>query len=586
MNQDDLVGLFIDDKYRLDRKIGEGGMGAVYLSTQLMVDRNVAIKVLHAGLHGHEKLKQRFEVEAKAIGRLHHPHCITLFDFGYSQEMQAFYTVMEYLEGEALHKRLGTGVNPREALMIVRQIALGLDHAHHQGILHRDLKPENIMLAKMTDGSELVKVLDFGIARVFQAGSADSSQEMSNNNRLTRAGEIFGTPAYISPEQARGERDLTPASDIYSMGVMLYELLEGRLPYWGESPIDTIMMHIRDPVPKITRLEVPASVKALVMQLLAKDPLQRPQTGKRVAELIDQAVMEGSLSQVPVNMFSADTGMHASMPASALSPAARQELGLDAAPAAPSASHSYQRTLLDVRPDLGDVDEWEDAPATKISTPPQPMHNTMPPGSSLPVGFGAQSAGPPIGFGHPNAGPPLVGFGPPPAMQAAQAGPHRAAASSAGRPEPRVVALDYEAMRPVKTNKRWLFPAIIMLLMVIAGGVGGLAYMNVQESDALIEAQRAAAIKAEAERLAAEEEPEEPSEAPPTAIKPPPTDLVPVEQVKEDPPSQVVAPPQADSKPEPKPEPEADKPKPKSTKPAKKNTKKPKEVRPAPIQLF
>lgn len=525
MNQDDLVGLVIDNKYRLDRKIGEGGMGAVYLSTQLMVDRNVAIKVLHAGYNGHEKLKQRFEVEAKAIGRLHHPHCITLFDFGYSQEMQAFYTVMEYLDGEALHKRLGKGVSPREAVMIVRQIALGLDHAHHQGILHRDLKPENIMLAKMTDGSELVKVLDFGIARVFQSGSADSSQEVSNN-RLTRAGEIFGTPAYISPEQARGERDLSPASDIYSLGVMLFELLEGRLPYWGESPIDTIMMHIRDPVPNISRLDVPGPIKALVTQLLSKDPSQRPQSGKRVAELIDQAVMEGAMSQMPVNMFSADTGMHGAMPVSALSAEARRDLGIEApAPKPQQSQQSHQRTLLDIRPDLGSADEWEETPATKISTPPQPIHNTMPPMHAAPVGFGPPAgfglqtpSGPQVGFGPQAASGPQVGFGAPNAPR----GSHGNAriASSAGRPEPKLVALDYEAVRPSQRRRRWIFPAVVALLMVIAGGIGGLGYLNIMAE----EAERA---RKDAEAAAAAP-PEEPTTeiAPDTAIKtpPPPSD--------------------------------------------------------------
>jgi serine/threonine-protein kinase len=560
MNQDGLVGLVIDNKYRLDRKIGEGGMGAVYLATQLMVDRHVAIKVLHAGYNGHEKLKQRFEVEAKAIGRLHHPHCITLFDFGYSHELEAFYTVMEYLEGEALHKRLGKGVSPREALMIVRQIALGLDHAHHQGILHRDLKPENIMLAKMTDGSELVKVLDFGIARVFQGGSADSSQEMSNN-RLTRAGEIFGTPAYISPEQARGERDLSPASDIYSLGVMLFELLEGRLPYWGESPIDTIMMHIRDPVPPITRLDVPAPVKALVNQLLSKDPAQRPQSGKRVAELIDQAVMGGAMAQVPVNMFVADKGLHSAMPAAALSEHARAELGL--APAATSAQ-ADQRTMLDVRADLVDRDEWEDAAPTKISTPPQPFHHTMPPGA-------APSARPIPMSALPMQGPP-----------GRPIGGHGRVASSAGRPEPKLVALDYEAIRPPAHKRRWLFPAVILLLMLLAGGIAGVSYLNILAEEEAKAKQKADKLEAEAEAKQKADK----LEAPPStelAAEPPP----------EPPPVEKPAPAQDKPGPEDKPagqqaKPPAESPKakPKTKSSTKKNTPNDKDERPASIQLF
>ena len=161
MTQDEIaVGTVIDGKYSLGRKIGEGGMGAVYKAIQLMVDRPVAIKLLHAGLSSHDRIQQRFEVEAKAIGRLHHPNCITLFDFGYSTELEAFYTVMEYVEGDPMHKRVIHGVPAAEAVAITRQIALALDHAHHQGILHRDLKPENIMLQPMPSGPPLLRLLD------------------------------------------------------------------------------------------------------------------------------------------------------------------------------------------------------------------------------------------------------------------------------------------------------------------------------------------------------------------------------------------------------------------------------------------
>ncbi len=284
MSQGDIVGLVIDGKYRLDRKLGEGGMGAVYLGHQMMVDRHVAIKLLHSGLNQHQRIKQRFEVEAKAIGRMHHPNCITLFDFGFSQDLDAFYMVMEYLDGTPMHDRVIEGVDPREAVDIARQIAVALDHAHHQGILHRDLKPENVMLTHMTDGTQLVKVLDFGIARIFADEDEQASPE--EQNRLTRAGEVFGTPAYISPEQARGERDLTPASDLYSLGVILYEMLKGRLPFWGDTPMSTIMQHITTPVPPLDMPELPAPLTDLTYTLLSKDAAERPQSGRAVAEAL------------------------------------------------------------------------------------------------------------------------------------------------------------------------------------------------------------------------------------------------------------------------------------------------------------
>ncbi|MEM1348561.1 MAG: serine/threonine-protein kinase, partial [Myxococcota bacterium] len=141
MDLENLVGLTIDGKYRLERKIGEGGMGSVYLGVQLMVKRSVAVKVLHMGLNTAELPRQRFEVEAKAVGRLNHPNCVTLHDFGYSSELDALFMVMELVDGEAMHRRVVRGVRLLEALDIARQIGLALDHAHHQGILHRDLKP-------------------------------------------------------------------------------------------------------------------------------------------------------------------------------------------------------------------------------------------------------------------------------------------------------------------------------------------------------------------------------------------------------------------------------------------------------------
>ena len=288
MSEHDLVGMVLDNKYKLEQKIGEGGMGAVYQGVQIMVERPVAVKVLHASLASHEKLMQRFEVEAKAIGRMNHPNCVTLYDFGFSKQLGAFYMVMEYLEGTPMQDLLGQGLGAQEIIDISRQIALALDHAHHHHILHRDLKPENVMVTTMTDGSVLVKVLDFGIARIFQAGDDAPTGEATARNRLTQAGEIFGTPAYISPEQARGEHELTFASDLYSLGIMLYELIQGDLPFWGETPIDTIMQHINKPVPPIDRLDIPQALKQVTYDLMAKRAPSRPQTGKEVADRLGE----------------------------------------------------------------------------------------------------------------------------------------------------------------------------------------------------------------------------------------------------------------------------------------------------------
>ena len=371
MKEHEFIGLVIEDKYRLDRKIGEGGMGAVYLGTQLMVDRHVAIKLLHSGLSAHERVKQRFEVEAKAIGRMHHPNCITLFDFGFSPQLRAFYMVMEYLEGTPMHERVQQGVKATEAVEIARQVALALDHAHHQGILHRDLKPENVMLTRMTDGSELTKVLDFGIARIF---SQDDTEGMSSQeqNRLTRAGEIFGTPAYISPEQARGERHLTPASDLYSLGVMLFEMLTGELPFWGETAMDTIMKHIADPVPPINRLDISRELKQVTQRMLSKDPSERPQSGKELVIELDailmqrkQAEMHASTrptSPIPSPFAAADAPPHSA----ATHHPTLIDPSFGGAPSPPTTPPTAPAEQTNLSLSSSDLDEWATSEATVV----------------------------------------------------------------------------------------------------------------------------------------------------------------------------------------------------------------------------
>ncbi|MEZ4459663.1 MAG: serine/threonine-protein kinase [bacterium] len=302
MNSRAAAGTVIEGKYRLERELGAGGMGAVWLATQVMVDRKVAVKLLHPAFLDQQDLQARFEVEARAIGRLNHPNCITLFDFGFSPDLGAFYTVIEYVNGQSLDKRLGTLMPIPEVISIIRQVALALDHAHHQGILHRDLKPENVMLAQMTDGSELVKVLDFGIARIVK-GDADSEEAQ----RITKAGEVFGTPAYMSPEQARSTRQLGPPADLYGLGVMFYELVAGKLPFFSNSAFDLLMMHVTKPVPPITRSDVSDDLKAIILKLLEKEPEKRFQTGRELAKALDTVTGSPSTDELVMSASRAAT---------------------------------------------------------------------------------------------------------------------------------------------------------------------------------------------------------------------------------------------------------------------------------------
>ena len=297
MSSQSRVGTVIEDKFRLDEQIGQGSMGAVYRGTQLMVDRPVAVKLLHPNFAGHEKIQARFEREARAIARLNHPNCITLFDFGYSEDMEAFYTVVEYIDGVPLEALVDQPLSVSRVVELIKQTASALGHAHHHGILHRDLKPENIMLADMTDGSEIVKVLDFGIAQIMQGHGGDDDDDFETD-RLTRVGEVFGTPPYMSPEQSESTHDLSPATDLYSLGIIFYELLDSRLPFLADTPVEIMAMHRTEDPPPLRRSDVPGSVRGLLFEMLEKSPEDRPEGGDVIVDRLG-AIPDAELPDSP-----------------------------------------------------------------------------------------------------------------------------------------------------------------------------------------------------------------------------------------------------------------------------------------------
>lgn len=255
-------GEVLEGKYRLIEELGAGGMGQVYLAQHETIERQVAIKVLHRDLANDESVRRRFEREAKAIARLRHPNCVMLYEFGFSEEFQALFAVFEYVEGCSLEEFIGREFPVGDVVEIGAQVAGGMAHAHDQKIIHRDLKPENIMVVPHGDRPE-VKVLDFGIARI--------AEEDEKRTRLTKMGQMFGTPPYMSPEQVRAKLNVTYATDIYAIGVIMYELLEGRLPFLGDTPIETAMMHLNDDVPDIEREGVPQDLMDVVFRCLEKD---------------------------------------------------------------------------------------------------------------------------------------------------------------------------------------------------------------------------------------------------------------------------------------------------------------------------
>ncbi len=284
---DPLFGLVLDEKYRLDARLGEGGMGTVYRAAHLLIDRPVAVKVLHPRFVEDEAAQQRFRREARAAGRLQHPNAVTVTDFGSTADGYV-YLVMELLEGETLRDLLSTEapLTAGHAVELMSQVAAAVEAAHEAGVIHRDLKPGNIFVVRRKDSPPVLKVLDFGIAKL-----AAESLDDSDAKNLTQTGVMIGTPRYMSPEQCDGEK-LTPASDVYSLGIILYEMLTGTPPFTGPTPLAVALQH-SSKLPRPPRElmpSIPAEFEQVVLHALAKSPGERPgDAGEFRRELLETA---------------------------------------------------------------------------------------------------------------------------------------------------------------------------------------------------------------------------------------------------------------------------------------------------------
>jgi serine/threonine protein kinase len=275
---DPLIGRVLLDRYEVLRRIGSGGMGAVYVGRQPTVGREVALKVLRADLVHNDHVRQRFRREAEIIGRLKHPNTIQLIDYGETPDGLAV-MVMELLQGFALNERLKErGPMPvEEVLHLGEQVASSLAEAHVLGLVHRDLKPANIFLTEVA-GQVHAKVLDFGIARLLDEEAT----------RLTSTGQVFGTPRYMSPEQAMSTADVDARSDIYSLGLILYECLVGQPPFVAQTSIQYLSAHTTQAPPKL-RERLPAApppLEELIDACLAKEPEDRPQTAEELVKVL------------------------------------------------------------------------------------------------------------------------------------------------------------------------------------------------------------------------------------------------------------------------------------------------------------
>src|SRR5216110_3945212 len=256
---DTLIGTVFDGRYRIERKLGTGGMADVYLAEDQELGRPVAIKILNDRHAQDDQFVERFRREAKNAAGLSHPNIVSIYDRGEAEG--SYYIAMEYLDGRTLKELLVRNGPPPIPIAIdyARQVLAAIGFAHRNGIVHRDIKPHNVVVGR--DGR--LKVTDFGIAR-------------SGASEMTEAGSIVGTAQYLSPEQARGA-PVDARSDLYSLGIVLYEMLTGTVPYTGDTPVEIAMKHLTavpDPPSKL-RSDIPHDLDAVVMRALAKDPEQR-----------------------------------------------------------------------------------------------------------------------------------------------------------------------------------------------------------------------------------------------------------------------------------------------------------------------
>ena len=284
---DPLIGHTLDEKYRLEERLGVGGMGTVYRAIHLLIDRPVAIKVLNQRFVEDEAARTRFRREARAAGRLQHTNAVTVTDFGQSSDGYV-YIVMELLEGRTLREIVAkeAPLDPARAVSLMLQISDAVAAAHEAGIIHRDLKPANVFIVQRADVPSVVKVLDFGIAKL-AAEILEDDEPMT----LTQFGAMIGTPRYMSPEQCDGA-ELTPAADVYSLGIILYEMLTGTVPFSGSTPL-AIALKQSTEIPRPPRefvSTIPEPLEQLVLHALEKRPEDRPaDAAKFRAELLSTA---------------------------------------------------------------------------------------------------------------------------------------------------------------------------------------------------------------------------------------------------------------------------------------------------------
>jgi hypothetical protein len=342
---DDLIGALVDGRYKVLESMASGSMGVVYKAERVPVGKVVAIKFLHATFAGDSEFLARFERETRVMSKLAHPNCVSVVDFGVWES--APYLVMEYVAGTTLRSIIDQGpLTPMRALGIARQIASGLAHAHTQGIVHRDVKPANIMISDEIGAGEHVRILDFGLARLRGAVGRDATQ----------TNVVVGTPNYMAPEQTVGGGIIDARTDVYAVGIVLFEMICGDRPFQAEDTLALLGMHRAAPIPKLVDrvegVEIPDGVQAIIERALAKSPEDRFQSAIELAQAIDAVT-----SAITAAMVGGDSR--------------------------PIAATTSRRNAAGLAPTMLDIDSQVGASLTDLTLERAPVHRRRKSGSNM-----------------------------------------------------------------------------------------------------------------------------------------------------------------------------------------------------------
>ncbi|MBL0214665.1 MAG: serine/threonine protein kinase [Myxococcales bacterium] len=418
---EELIGMVIDGRYRLEGTLGRGGMGLVYRAAHVGLRRQVAVKILHPSLAASPDVRNRFEREALAVGKIDHPHCVAVYDSGRLPD-GSLYLAMELLDGKSLADVLEQDgqLAPGRALHILAGILDGLAHVHQAGLIHRDIKPENIFLIRQGDDLDFAKILDFGIAKAMNGADLDDGV------KLTQAGMAFGTPIYMAPEQALGN-PMDGRADLYAASVMAYEMLCGAPPFYSDDKLEVMSMHTARPVPPMRQRlikggrPIPSSIERLIVRGLTKKPSERYATAEIYLAAVENALEtpDGGVTDVSFERVG-DTGSQ------------------------PLVSDDGQVRITGAS-DFASEEASENIAAAineELSSPKHPRVATPAKGAGLPPGIAAaprasQAKLPQggVGLGLPYTGPagePIFGLTPEQRLAQATSDPSFAAAPSSG----------------------------------------------------------------------------------------------------------------------------------------------------------